>query len=111
MQKRTIQINHTNKKKYEPHIGLYNTLQIKNNAMQPLIIKLQYPLRMEETIYVEHYWKQNPYSQTIIYTLDKRGAYKFSKNDRDIIRKAMNHVIFAWYRNYKMIAKPQIENV
>ena len=108
MQKRTIPINYTNKKKYEPHISLYNTLQIKNNTMQSFIIKLQYPRHMEETIYVQCYWMANPQSQTIIYNYDEKWAYKFNKNDRSIVRKAMNHIIFTWYKDYKMIAKPQV---
>lgn len=76
--------------------------------MPSFIIKLQYPRAMEETIYVQHYWMTNPHSQTIIYTYNEEGAYKFNENDRSIIRKAMNHVVFTWYKDLKKTTKPQV---
>ena len=77
--------------------------------MPSFIIKLQYPRGMEETIYVQDYWMANPHSQTIIYTYNEKYAHNFNKNDRSIIRKAMNHVIFTWWNlRHKIIAKPQV---
>ena len=64
---------------------------------------------MEETIYVQHFWAQNPHSQTIIYTYNEQYAYNFKKYDRSVIRKAMNHVIFTWWHpKHEVIAKPQV---
>jgi hypothetical protein len=65
---------------------------------------------MEETIYVQNYWMENPYTRaTTVFTYNEKDAYKFNKNDRGIIRKAMNHVIFSWWNlKHKPIAKPQV---